>query len=34
MKGSPGMGEGERRRRRLTKGLRPELDPGSAIDYE
>ena len=33
MKGSPGMGEGERRYRRLMKGLRPELGPGKAIDH-
>ena len=33
MEGGPGMGESERRRCRLMKGLRPELGPGSAIDY-
>ena len=33
VKGSSGMGKGERRRRRLMKGLRPELGPGPAIDH-
>ena len=33
MKGSPDMGEDERDRRKPRKDLRPELGPGSAIDY-
>lgn len=33
MKGSPDMGEGERSCRKLRKDLRPELGPGSPIDY-
>lgn len=33
MKGSPDMGEGERSHRNLRKDLRPELGPGSPIDY-
>ena len=35
MKGSPDIGEGERSPSwpRELKGLRPELGPGSAIDY-
>jgi hypothetical protein len=33
MKGSPGIGEGERTCRRLVTDLRLELGPGSVIDY-
>jgi hypothetical protein len=33
MKGRPAMGESERSRCGLMKGLRPELGPASAIDY-
>ena len=33
MSGSPGMGESELSSCGLMKGLRPELEPASAIDY-
>ena len=33
MKGNPDMGEGERSGRKLRKDSRPELGPGSPIDY-